>query len=101
MSLLLAIPATGQETNSYTVELSDAEAKAFTAEVISTEDWINNLVHDKARKCIDAVVLEYSDKQPDKLSLSDKNTIVNNADIVTAAEKQEQRDIEAGYITPK
>lgn len=71
----------------YTVDLTTEEEKALLSDMISISDWINNAIHNKARQMIDRVVLEHSDKQPNKISKAEKLQIVRDAVIETAAER--------------
>ncbi|MBA7697920.1 hypothetical protein ES703_106592 [subsurface metagenome] len=73
---------------SYTVKLSAEEEKALLIDMISIQEWLDNVIHNKARQCIDRVVLEYSDKQPAKLSMQQKLAIVKVAKVKSAAERQ-------------
>lgn len=69
----------------YTVNLSRAEAKAFQAHLGDTatiQDWVQNAVSMKARKCMDRVILQFSDKQPGKITKAERETIVTDADLI-------------------
>ena len=72
----------------YTVELSAEQEKALLTDMLSIQDWLNNAIHNKARQCIDQVVLDYSDKQPKKITEAEKYIIVREANVKTAAERQ-------------
>ena len=71
----------------YTVTLSEEEEKALSVELVSVQAWLENAIHNKARKCINRVVEEYSDKQPTKISEADKKQIVRDANVETVAER--------------
>ena len=58
-----------------TVQISEAEEKALLTDMVSIEVWFNNVVHQKARQCIDAVCQQ---------ALSE-----DGETILTKAEKQE------------
>jgi hypothetical protein len=72
----------------YTIQIEDEEEKALLTDMISVQDWIENAIHNKSRQCIDKVVEDYSNKQPQKTSELDKFKIVRDAKVTTAAEKQ-------------
>ena len=40
----------------YTVTLTDAENSALAYEALGQQEWINNVVHDRCRIAIDAIV---------------------------------------------
>jgi len=70
----------------YTVSLTATEEKAILSDVASIQDWLDNAAHNKARQCIDEVVRQHSDKNPAKLSPTDKAAIVAAAPIIPAAD---------------
>ena len=72
----------------FTVTVSDAELKALEWDILDIQTWVDNALHNKARRCIDSVVEEYSDKQARKMSVSEKETFILITDIPTAAERQ-------------
>jgi len=66
----------------YIVTLSDAEHKALLDkdELETTERlqaWIDNAIHNKARQCIDRIILRDTNKRIDLLSRTEKETIIN------------------------
>jgi len=67
---------------------SDAEKKALEWDIVDLQEWFDNFLHHKASRCIDRIVLEHSDKQPSKLTLAEKEQIVLNTPLKTAAERQ-------------
>ena len=71
---------------------SDAEVKALEWDIVSLQEWFDNFLHHKASRCIDRIVLEHSDKQPNKLSLAEKEQIVLDTPLKTAAERQAEED---------
>lgn len=76
----------------YTVTLSPEEEKALLTDIVSIQEWLDNAIHNKARQCIDRVVLEYSDKQPVKLPLEKKLAIVKATKVKTAAQRQAEEE---------
>lgn len=72
----------------YTVTLSTEEEKALLSDMISINDWLDNAIHNKARKCIDTIVELHSNKQASKLTTQEKFTIVREAPVKSAAERQ-------------
>jgi len=79
----------GENVAKYTVEITDAEEKALLGSVASIQDWISNAIHNMARKCIDAIILEQSDKQPSKVSEPERSDIVINAVVEPVSELEE------------
>lgn len=71
----------------YTVELTPEEEKALLTDMTSIFEWINTAIHHKARKCMDKIILEYSDMQPDKLSSVERAQIIRDAQVITAIER--------------
>lgn len=70
----------------YTIILSSEEEKALLTEMLSIQFWISNAIHNKARQCMDKVILENSDKQPSKISNLERLQIVRDAEVETAVE---------------
>lgn len=80
----------------YIINLSDEEEKALLTDMISIQAWIDNAIHNKARQCIDKVVLEVSDKNPVKTKEKEKLKIVRDAKIKSAAERNAEIDEHEG-----
>ena len=81
---------------SYTVTLSDAEAKALAHVAVSPQEWIDNFVHARCEKAINEIVQSEVEKKlaaGESISGS-KEDIVMAANILTRAELQAQYDAE-------
>jgi len=76
----------------YVIELSEAEEKAMLCNMLDIRVWINNAVHNKARQCMDNVILEHSNKQPKKISADERTKIVHKAVVKTIAEKNAEEE---------
>ena len=72
----------------FTVEINDVEEKALLTVMISIQEWIDNAIHNRARIAINTIVEETTDKRAGALSVEAKQTVVRNAVVETAAEKQ-------------
>lgn len=77
----------------YTITISDEEEKALLTDMISIQTWIDNAIHNKARQCIDKIIEDYSDKQPKKISMVERNQIVRKAKVKTAAERNAESEV--------
>ncbi|MCK4423657.1 MAG: hypothetical protein KAV18_06260 [Candidatus Omnitrophica bacterium] len=82
--------------NNESFELSDAEVKAAEWDMISIKDYIENAIKNKARQCIDQIVTDHTDKQPKKISIAEKESIVLAAPVKSA--KQRQAELEAEIL---
>ena len=71
----------------YIIELTEEEVKALEAEIADPEALIANFAHDRARKAMDRVVVEYTNLNPAKLDRNQKNEILKNAHVKTFKEK--------------
>ncbi len=71
----------------FTIKLNDAEKKALLTDMVSIQEWVDNVIHNKARQCIDKIIKDTTDKQPNKMSVSEKQQIVINTQIESAAER--------------
>ena len=70
------------------IELTAAQYKAVAYDCYSVEEWVKNAIFNKSRQMIDVIVLEVSDKNPKKISKAEKETIVKEANIKSAQERQ-------------
>ena len=71
----------------FVVAVSDAEEKALLTNMLSVQTWIENAIHNKARQCMDNIITEYSDKQPQKIDVVERESIVMGAEVITAEDK--------------
>lgn len=78
----------------YTVTLSAEEEKALLTDMMSIQEWLDNVIHNKARQCIDMIVEQHSDRQPKKLPVEEKLAIVRQAKVESAAERQARLEAE-------
>jgi len=58
------------ETSSYTVELSQEEVLALSSEMASIQEWLSNIIHERARTTIESITSNYI-----KTALQEKWTI--------------------------
>lgn len=78
----------------FIIEINNVEEKALLVDMISIKEWIDNAIHDKARKCVDTVVEQVSDKNAQKISIEEKYQIIRDAQIESAAERKTKWDAE-------
>ena len=64
-----------------TVIISQEEYDAMSVMTSTPEEWAQHAVSNKARKLIDVLVTEHTEKNPNKLSKEDKNTIIGGIDL--------------------
>lgn len=80
----------------YTITLTDAEDKALRVIALDPQDWIDNAIHNRCRIAIDDIYtaeVERMTADPDITTIpADKNQVVLDADIQTAAERQASAD---------
>ncbi len=78
----------------FTVTITDAEEKAFAWDIVDPETWVENVVKEKCRKCIDrlydAEIQRMTDDDTVTTIPADKNTVVNNANIKTAKQREDE-----------
>ena len=73
----------------YTITLTEEEAKALLTDVACIEDWLDNAVKTKVTNCVNKVVVASSNLNPSKLTAAEKLSIVKSADVVSAKERTE------------
>ena len=80
----------------YTVSITDAEKKAMEYIALSVQDWIDNVVYNRARIAMDeiyAAEVARMTADPDITSIpADKDAVVLAADIKSVATKQAEAD---------
>lgn len=78
----------------YTITLSNAEDKALKFVAVSTQEWIDNAVHERCRIAIEEIVAaEVQRKLAAGEAISgSKEDIVNAAPIKSAAERKVEAD---------
>lgn len=87
----------------YTVTLTDAEDKALRHVALDPQEWIDNAVHNRCRIAIDEIYaseVERMNSDPDITTIpADKNQVVLDADVQSAAEIQAELEVEmsSGY----
>ena len=83
-------------SKNYTITLSDAQDKALSIVAVSQQEWINNVVTERCRIAIEAIVaaeIERITAIGGTIS-GTKEDIVNAADVETAAERQARIEAE-------
>ena len=82
----------------YTVTISDAEAKAFAHIAVSPQEWIDNLVHSRCENAINEIVQKEVDRKlaAGQTISGSKEDIVLAANIKTRAEIQAEYDAQQG-----
>jgi hypothetical protein len=82
----------------YTVTLTDAEDKALRYVAFDPQDWIDNAVHNRCRQAVDQIYTEEVERMtadPDITSIpANKDQVVLDADIMSAADRQAQAENE-------
>lgn len=78
----------------FTVTITDAEEKAFYWEVVDPEEWVEGAVKNKCRKVMDRLYDQEVKRMTDDDSVTsipaDKDTVINNADVKTAKQRQDE-----------
>lgn len=76
----------------YTVELTEAQQKALEYVAVDPAEWIRNVVHNRCRMAMEDIYnaeVERMTNDPNITAIpADKNQVVLDADIVTAAEAE-------------
>jgi len=81
----------------FTITITDAEEKAFAWAVVDPDDWVDNVVHEKCRKAKDRLYDQEVQRMTDDESVTsipaDKDTVINNANVKTAKQRQDEEGI--------
>ena len=71
----------------FTITINDAEEKALLTNMISVQTWLNNAIHEKARRVIDDIVRKNTDRQPKKMAVIDKHQMIMDMKLESGAER--------------
>jgi len=78
----------------YTFTISDAQEKGFRYNTVDPQEWVENLIENKARQGMDSIYEEEVARMtadPDITSIpANKEQVVLDADIMSAADRQAQ-----------
>ena len=78
----------------FTITITDAEEKAFAWNTVDPEFWVENAIKEKCRKCVDRLydveVARMTADDTVSTIPADKNTVVNNAVVKTAKQRQDE-----------
>ena len=74
--------------------ISEAGMKSLTWDIVDIPKWFGDAARNKIRMCTDQIVKKHSAYQPDKLTVAEKEQIVLDADIETAAQRQAKFEAE-------
>ena len=74
------------------VTYTEEQMKAMEYILLNPQDWIQRAWNNKARQCMEKVVLEVSDKNPTKIDDTERDRIVRDADIKPRKEREEKKE---------
>ena len=77
----------------FTVTVSDEELKALEWDIYDVQKHIQNAISEKARKTMDTLIMKYTDKNPKKVSKTDKETIIDGLTLETAKERTDKLEV--------
>jgi hypothetical protein len=82
----------------YTIELTDAETKSMEYVAFDVQEWADNALHNRARQAMDEIYqmeVQRMTNDPAITSIpADKESVILNADIKSAAVRQAEADAE-------
>ena len=76
------------------IEITDTDMKVLLGNIVDLKDWVENLLHSKAQGLKDVIVKEKLSLDFDGVSDTEKEQIIQDAEIETAKEKQIKIDKE-------
>ena len=80
----------------YTVTLTAVQEKALLGDMLSIQEWVDNAIHNKARKMIDYYV-EQSGLGSRNSTAAQKSTIITDMTIKTAEQKNAEMRAARGF----
>lgn len=64
--------------------LTDEEVKVLETDMISIFEWTKNALQNKARQTTHFILLDKTDRQPNKMSLTEKQELIRGLNLETA-----------------
>lgn len=80
----------------FTVIVSEEELKALEWDIYDVQEWIQNAISEKARRAIDILVEQKTDRNPRKVTLDGKLALVRAMTLETAKERTDRFKRELG-----
>jgi len=65
----------------YIVKLTEVEEKALLTDMVSIQEWLDNVIHNKARQCINRIATS-------QISFEEKLNIVKEAKVEPASRRE-------------
>jgi len=78
----------------FTVTVSDWELEALKWDIYNVQDWIQNAISEKARRTIETLIEQNTDRNPRKVSKLDKERMIRNLDLESAKERTDRMERE-------
>jgi len=77
------------------VKGTNEKDKAILAVIgVPIQEWLQHAYEDKARRCIDRIIEIASDRNPKKMTESDKMTIIQELEFETQSAERQAKDLE-------
>lgn len=71
----------------FIIKINDAEEKALLTNMVSIQEWLDNAIHEKARRVMDRIIEKETDRQPKKIFFDKKCEIIRDIQLETAIER--------------
>lgn len=72
----------------YTIKLTAEEYKVLEWQLVNPEEWITTAIKNKINKSQERMLLELTDKRPEKLTQEEKETLIKNSILKTRVERE-------------
>ena len=76
------------------VTISDERAKAIKAHVKDIQEWLQHVIDDKGRRCEERILKHLTDKQPDKLTKTERAKLLKSFKVEPYSEERQRKPIE-------
>lgn len=78
----------------FTIEINDAEEKALLTDMVSIQEWLDNAIHEKARRVIDTIIEKETDRRAKKVPVEEKHNLIREMMLETAVERNARFEAE-------
>lgn len=76
----------------FTVIVSEEELKALEWDIYDVQEWIQNAISEKARRTMDTLIEQHTDKNPRKVPKAEKERIIKGLELKTAKERTDEHN---------
>ncbi len=82
----------------YTVQVSGEMEKAILAHIEDIQTWLQGAINSKGEKCMERLLVEISDKRPEKISQSEKKSLLSGIEILPYSSERQEKPLKDRFV---